>query len=117
MLRYDRFLGGPFWVNEYGSPADPEQFEYLKAYSPYHNVRAGTNYPATLFITGDADTRVDPLHARKMTALVQAANAGNSPILLRYHAKVGHSGALPLAARIEEDVDVLAFLRWRAGQH
>ena len=113
MLRYDRFLVAPFWVNEYGSAADPEQFEYLEGYSPYHHVVAGTSYPATLFITGDLDTRVDPLHARKMTARVQAANAGAAPILLRYHTKAGHSGGQPLSQRIEEAVDVLAFLRWR----
>ncbi len=116
MLRYDRFLVAPFWVSEYGSAADPEQFEYLKAYSPYHHVEAGTDYPATLFVTGDADTRVDPLHARKMTALVQAANAGEAPILLRYYTMTGHSGGQPLSEQIAEEVDVLAFLRWRVGR-
>ena len=113
MLRYDRFQVAPFWVSEYGSATDPKQFEYLRAYSPYHHVVAGTAYPATLYTTGDADTRVDPLHARKMAALVQAANAGDSPILLRYHTKAGHAGGQPLSEQIEEAVDVLAFLRWR----
>ena len=113
MLRYDRFQVAPWWLSEYGSAVDPKQFAYLRAYSPYHHVVTGTSYPATLFITGDADTRVDPLHARKMAALVQAANAGDSPILLRYHTKAGHSGGQPLSERIAEEVDVLAFLRWR----
>ena len=82
MIRYHRFLAARYWVPEYGSSEDPEQFRYLLAYSPYHTVQAGTAYPATLFITGDGDTRVAPLHARKMTALLQAANGGRSPILI-----------------------------------
>jgi prolyl oligopeptidase len=116
MLRYDRFLVAPWWVNEYGTAADPEQFEYLKAYSPYHHVVAGTAYPATLFLSGDADTRVDPLHARKMAALVQAANAGDSPILLRYRTKSGHAGGQPLSEWIAEEADILAFLWWGVGR-
>src|SRR5207253_5191262 len=75
MLRYDQFLVGSFWVPEYGSASDPTQFQWLRAYSPYQMVKEGTKYPATLFVTGDADTRVAPLHARKMTALMQHAAA------------------------------------------
>jgi prolyl oligopeptidase len=117
MVRYQDFLVARFWVPEYGSSEDPEQFEYIHAYSPYHRVVEGTDYPATLFISGDGDTRVDPLHARKMAALVQAANGGDNPILLRYHTKAGHSGGMPVSEQIEQMVDTFAFLRWQvAGQ-
>ena len=74
MLRYHQFLVAGYWVPEYGSSEDPEQFEFLRAYSPYHNVRSDVEYPAVLYITGDGDTRVAPLHARKMAALVQSAH-------------------------------------------
>ncbi|MGH7542161.1 MAG: prolyl oligopeptidase family serine peptidase, partial [Gemmatimonadota bacterium] len=110
MLRYHRFMVARFWVPEYGSAEDPAQFEYLRAYSPYHQVGEGTGYPATLFITGDGDTRVAPLHARKMTALLQAAQGGDEPILLRYHTKAGHSGGQPVSEQIDEMVDEVSFL-------
>ncbi len=71
MLRYQKFMKGSFWVPEYGSADDPAEFQYLRAYSPYHNVKDSTNYPSVLFITGDGDTRVAPLHARKMAARLQ----------------------------------------------
>jgi prolyl oligopeptidase len=115
MVRYHKFMVASFWVPEYGSSEDPEQFEYIKAYSPYHNVVEGTSYPATLFITGDGDTRVAPLHARKMAALVQAANGGEDPILLRYHTKAGHSGGMPKSQQIEQLVDTWSFLRWQVA--
>ena len=84
MVRYHKFLVAGFWVPEYGSSEDAGQFQYLHAYSPYHRVKAGTAYPAVLFITGDADTRVAPLHARKMTALLQADSSDQAvrPVLL-----------------------------------
>jgi prolyl oligopeptidase len=110
MLRYHDLLMGPYWVSEYGSAEDPEQFKYIYAYSPYHNVKKGTNYPATLFITGDADTRVDPMHARKMTALLQAETGWDKPILLMYDTKAGHSGGKTLSQRIEEATDELNFV-------
>jgi prolyl oligopeptidase len=113
MVRYHRFLVARYWVSEYGSSDDPEQFKYLLAYSPYHNVKPGTHYPAVLFVTGDADTRVDPLHARKMTALLQWANASDRPILLRYDTKAGHVGALPVRQQIEDLTDELLFLLWQ----
>ncbi|HYC58955.1 MAG TPA: prolyl oligopeptidase family serine peptidase [Thermoanaerobaculia bacterium] len=102
MIRYHQFLVAGYWVPEYGSSADPEQFRWLYAYSPYHHVKRGTKYPAMLFITGDADTRVAPLHARKMTALMQrdAANGPEDPILLRYHEAFGHSGGEPLNVQV-----------------
>jgi prolyl oligopeptidase len=115
MLRFQKFLEGPYWVSEYGSSENPDQFKYLYAYSPYHRVVAGTKYPATLFVTGDGDTRVAPLHARKMAALLQAANGSNQPILLLYDTKSGHSGGRPINKRIEEFTDMLSFLFWQLG--
>ena len=110
MLRYHHFLAAQFWVPEYGSSENPEQFSWLRLYSPYHNVIEGENYPATLYISGDGDTRVAPLHARKMTALMQAKNGSNNPILLRYHTQAGHSGGLSTEQQINETVDVMSFL-------
>jgi len=113
MLRYQKFMDGPYWVPEYGSSEKPEQFSYLRAYSPYHNVQKGKNYPATLFITGDGDTRVAPLHARKMSALLQASTGSDRPILLLYDTKSGHSGGRPINKIIEEDTDIFSFLFWQ----
>jgi prolyl oligopeptidase len=115
MLRYHRFLVGAYWVSEYGSADDPEQFQYIRRYSPYHNVPDGALYPATLLITGDGDTRVAPLHARKMTALLQSKFGESTPILLRYHTKAGHSGGMPTSQVIEDTVEVISFLRWQLG--
>ncbi len=115
MVRYHKFLVARFWVSEYGSADDPEQFDYIYKYSPYHNVKPGTEYPATLFITGDSDTRVAPLHARKMTALMQAATGWDRPILLKYDTKAGHSGGTPVAQQIEDQTDIFAFLMWQLG--
>jgi prolyl oligopeptidase len=115
MLRYQKFMDGPYWVPEYGSADDPAQFKYLYDYSPYHNVKQGTKYPAVLFITGDGDTRVAPLHARKMTARMQAATASDRPILLLYDTKSGHSGGRPLNKQIEERTNVLSFLFLELG--
>lgn len=116
MVRYHQFLVASFWVPEYGSSEDPEQFEYIRAYSPYHNVIAGGQYPATLYLSGDGDTRVAPLHARKMTALMQAQNGSDNPILLRYHTQAGHSGGQPVSQRIDEMVDTVSFLMWHVGE-
>jgi len=110
MVRYQKFPPAQWWVPEYGSSDDPGQFKYILAYSPYQNVKDGTKYPATLFVTGDGDTRVNPLHARKMAARLQAANASYHPILLLYDTKSGHSGGRPLNKEIEENTDVLSFL-------
>ena len=115
MLRYHQFLLGKFWVSEYGSSEDPEQFKYIYAYSPYHHVKKGVQYPATLFITGDSDTRVAPLHARKMTALLQSATASDKPVLLIYDTKLGHSGGQPLTKQIEDLTDEMSFLFWQLG--
>jgi prolyl oligopeptidase len=117
MIRFHKFLVGRFWVAEYGSSDDPDQFRDLRAYSPYQNVKQGTSYPATLFVTGDADTRVDPLHARKMTALVQAASGGQNPILLRYYVTSGHAGERPAEEVIDQTTETLGFLWWKLAQH
>jgi prolyl oligopeptidase len=116
MVRYHQFLVASFWVPEYGSSADPGQFAYLHAYSPYHNVDATAAYPATLYITGDGDTRVAPLHARKMAALMQATHGAATPVLLRYHTEAGHSGGQPVSQRIDETVDTISFLLWQVGR-
>jgi prolyl oligopeptidase len=92
MLRYERFGLGEMWTGEYGSVTDPEEFAWLRAYSPYHNVVDGTDYPAVLFVVFEGDTRVDTLHARKMCARLQAATSGTRPILLRRETGVGHAG-------------------------
>jgi prolyl oligopeptidase len=115
MIRYQKFLVARFWVPEYGSSDDANQFPFLNAYSPYHRVVKGKKYPAVLFITGDSDTRVAPLHARKMTAEMQAAHGGDKPILLLYDTKLGHSEGRPVSKIIEEDTQVLAFFFWQLG--
>jgi prolyl oligopeptidase len=115
MVRYQKFLVARFWVTEYGSSDNPQQFPFIYAYSPYHHVVKGTKYPAVLFLTGDSDTRVAPLHARKMTAEMQAAQGGDKPILLMYDTKLGHSEGRPVSKIIEEDTDVLQFLFAEVG--
>ena len=116
MVRYHQFLVASFWVPEYGSSDDREQFAYIHAYSPYHNVIDGGDYPATLYLSGDGDTRVAPLHARKMTALMQAKNGSDNPILLRYHTQAGHSGGQPVSQQIDEMVDTVSFLLRQVGR-
>jgi prolyl oligopeptidase len=116
MVRYQNFLVAKYWVPEYGSSDDATQFKYIFAYSPYHHVKAGTKYPSVLFISGDSDTRVAPLHARKMTALMQAATAGSDhPILLHYDTTAGHSGGTPAGKQIENTTDELSYLFWQLG--
>lgn len=113
MVRYHKFLVARFWVPEYGSSEDPKQFEYIRAYSPYHRVVPGTKYPALMMVSGDADTRVDPLHARKMTALLQSATGSDRPVLLHYDTKGGHSAGKPVSKTIEDTADELSFLFWQ----
>ncbi len=117
MLRYQRFLIAKFWIPEYGSPDDPKQFEWLHAYSPYHHVKPGTLYPAILFMTADSDSRADPMHAKKMTALLQAqaANGPDHPILLRVDTKAGHGIGKPINKQIEDYVELWSFLFWQLG--
>ena len=113
MIRYQRFLVAKFWVPEYGSSEDPEQFKWIYAYSPYQHVVKGAKYPAVLFISGDSDTRVAPLHARKMTALMQADTGSSNPVLLRYHVSSGHSGGEPLKEQVNNQAESLGFLMWQ----
>jgi len=119
MLHYQDFQIAKLWIPEYGTSENPEQFKWLYAYSPYHHVKAGTEYPAILFMTADTDTRVDPMHAKKMTALMQAeASNGMSktrPILLRIESKAGHGAGKPVTKQIEESTDVYSFLFWQLG--
>jgi prolyl oligopeptidase len=109
MIRYVESELGPTWTVEYGDPADPEQFGWLHAYSPYHNVKSGQDYPATMFAIFDNDTRTDPMHGRKMAAAVQHATSGKRPILVRTEGNVGH-GARSLNKSVEESADTLAFM-------
>lgn len=112
MIRYTTSELGPTWTVEYGDPEDPEQFGWLHAYSPYHHVVEGTDFPASMFVVFDNDTRTDPMHGRKMCAAVQHATAGARPILLRTEGDVGH-GARSLSKSVEETADTLAFFaRW-----
>jgi prolyl oligopeptidase len=116
MLRYQKFLVGSYWVTEYGSAENEKQFPYLLKYSPYQNVKAGTAYPAVMFFTGDNDTRVDPLHARKMTPLLQSASTSGRPILLHYSLSGGHSAGVSVDQQIQDDADQLTFLWTESGQ-
>ena len=115
MLRYQQFQIAKLWVPEYGSSDDPKQFEYLYAYSPYHHVQQGSLYPAILFMTAESDTRVDPMHAKKMAALLQAqaANGPERPILLRVDTKAGHGVGKPIHKLVEDAADVWSFLFWQ----
>lgn len=115
MLRFQKFLVGSYWVTEYGSSDHEKQFAYLLKYSPYQNVKPGTAYPAVMFFTGDSDTRVDPLHARKMTALLQAASKSDRPVLLHYSTSGGHSAGVSVDQQIQDDADQLTFLWTETG--
>jgi prolyl oligopeptidase len=116
MLRFQKFLVGAYWITEYGSSDNEKQFPYLLKYSPYQHVKAGTAYPAVMFFTGDSDTRVAPLHARKMTALLQQASTSGRPILLHYSLAGGHSAGVSVDQQIQDDADQLTFLWTEAGQ-
>jgi prolyl oligopeptidase len=115
MLRYHRFLIARLWIPEYGSAEDPAQFPWLRAYSPYHHVRDGVPYPAVLLATAESDTRVDPLHARKMAARLQAATSSPRPILLRLESRAGHGAGKPLNKVLEELTDTWAFVFSEVG--
>jgi prolyl oligopeptidase len=113
MVRYERFGLGATWNVEYGSAADPEQFGWLIGYSPYHHVVDGTRYPTVMFQVFDGDTRVDPMHARKMCAALQHASTGG-PVLLRREGDVGH-GARAVSRSVELSADTLAFVAAVSG--
>jgi prolyl oligopeptidase len=110
MLRFHKFTIGWAWISEYGSPEDPEEFKALYAYSPLHNLKPGTAYPATLITTADHDDRVVPAHSFKFAAALQAAQGGSQPILIRIDTKAGHGAGKPTAKLIEETADRWAFL-------
>jgi prolyl oligopeptidase len=118
MVRYHNFLMARYWVPEYGSAENPDQFAYIYKYSPYHNIKPGTKYPAVLLTAGENDSRVHPLHARKMAAALQAATAGNpsdDPILLWVDRDAGHGQGKPLNLRIRDAADQRIFFMWQLG--
>jgi prolyl oligopeptidase len=110
MLRFHRFTIGWAWVSDYGCADDPSGFKCLYAYSPLHNLKPGRRYPATLVLTGDHDDRVVPGHSFKFTAALQAAQAGDAPVLIRIQTKAGHGQGKPTALLIEETADMWAFV-------
>ncbi len=110
MLRYHKFGVGPYVVSEFGSPEDPEEFKFLRALSPYHNLKKGVKYPATLVTTADTDDRAVPLHSFKFVAALQYCQAGAAPVLLRVEAGAGHGQGRPTTKQIEEATDRCAFL-------
>lgn len=116
MLRYQKFEQGAHWTTEYGSADNEEQFKYLVEYSPYQNAKKGTAYPAVLFFTGASDTRVDPMHARKMAALLQADSSSGRPILLHYSVTGGHSAGVGIEQKVQDEADELTFLWTETGQ-
>jgi prolyl oligopeptidase len=115
MVRYHKFLIARLWIPEYGSAEDREQFAWLYAYSPYHHVRSGTAYPAVLLEAAESDSRVDALHARKMTARLQAATSSYRPILLRIETRAGHGAGKPRTKLLNEQTDTWSFLFWQLG--
>lgn len=110
MIRYQKFRIASLWIPEYGSSDDSIQFKYILKYSPYQNVHKGVKYPAILFKAGDSDNRVDPLHARKMAALMQASSSSGRPILLRVDSKSGHGQGKPLSKVADEITDQWCFV-------
>ena len=110
MLRFASFTIGYAWVADYGDVKNPEEFAALRAYSPYHNLKPGTRYPATLVTTADHDDRVFPAHSFKFAAALQAAQAGEAPTLIRLETRAGHGAGKPTSMRLDEAADILAFL-------
>jgi prolyl oligopeptidase len=110
MLRFHKFTAGRYWVDDYGSPDDPEQFKVLLKYSPYHNLKKGTSYPATLVTTADTDDRVVPSHSFKFIAQLQYCQGGTAPVLARIETRAGHGAGRPTSKIIEEAADQYAFL-------
>src|SRR3954463_9533552 len=110
MLRFQKFTAGRFWTDDYGSSDNPEEFKALYAYSPYHNLKPGTKYPATLVTTADTDDRVVPGHSFKFIAMLQHCQTGPAPVLARIETRAGHGAGKPTAKLIEEVADQLAFL-------
>jgi prolyl oligopeptidase len=110
MLRFHKFTIGWAWCAEYGNPDNKQDFETLYAYSPLHNLKAGTAYPATMITTADHDDRVVPAHSFKFAAALQAAHQGDNPVLIRIETKAGHGAGKPTSKIIEEAADKWGFL-------
>ena len=117
MLRFNQFTIGWAWESDYGSPQNEEEFRALYAYSPLHNLKPGTDYPATLITTADHDDRVVPAHSFKFAAALQAAHAGPDPVLIRIETKAGHGAGKPMTKVIEEVSDKWAFLAENLGMN
>ncbi|MFW9923514.1 MAG: prolyl oligopeptidase family protein [Candidatus Thorarchaeota archaeon] len=115
MIRYHKFSIAKYWIPEYGSAENPEQFPFIYKYSPYHNVRKGTSFPATFLVAAASDSRVDPNHAMKMTALMQWANTSKEPIILFIESKAGHGIGKPLDKLAKTETDFLTFVGWKTG--
>ena len=116
MLRYHTFTAGAGWAYDYGTADDSkEMFDYLLGYSPVHNVRAGTDYPATLITTGDHDDRVVPAHSFKFAAELQDKQNGSNPVLIRIETNAGHGAGTPISKRLEQAADIFGFTLFNMG--
>src|SRR5947208_16283011 len=115
MTRYHKFLIARLWIPEYGDPDKAQDFTWIHKYSPYQKVKEGTAYPAMLITTAASDSRVDPLHARKMAARLQAASIGAGPILLRQATRAGHGAGKPRGLILDEQTDIWSFLFSQLG--
>jgi prolyl oligopeptidase len=115
MLRFPLFTEGRTWTDDYGDPADATQFKNLLGYSPYHNVKAGKDYPAILVTTADTDDRVVPGHSFKYTAALQAADIGDKPHLIRIETRAGHGSGKPTSKQIDEIADLWSFIGYWTG--
>ncbi len=115
MLRFHRFTVGWGWASEYGNADSASQFPFIYKYSPYHNLKAGVHYPATLVTTADHDDRVVPAHSFKFAARLQEYNAGNNPVLIRIETNAGHGAGKPTSKQIDEATDVWSFVMYNLG--
>jgi prolyl oligopeptidase len=116
MLRYHKFTAGAGWAYDYGTADDSrEMFEYLRSYSPVHNIKEGVEYPATLVTTADHDDRVVPAHSFKFAATLQEKQAGDNPVLIRIETRTGHGAGTPVSKIIEQYADIFGFTLWNMG--
>jgi prolyl oligopeptidase len=115
MLRFDKFTAGRYWVDDYGYPAKQADFKTLIAYSPYHNIKAGTHYPPVLVTTADTDDRVVPGHSFKYISELQKADPDGAPHLIRIETRAGHGSGKPTTKIIEEAADTMSFLGYFTG--
>jgi prolyl oligopeptidase len=115
MVRFHHFYGATMWTTEYGHPGDPEQFEWLYAYSPYHHIESGGEYPAVFITTAESDSRVHPSHAMKMTARLQAETGSDRPILLEFERAAGHGMGSTMSMILDQYVDYYSFLFGQLG--